>query len=84
MVLGYLIYEAVDVAYTVTTLGYRGVRGLYYWASGYDYPEVVLEREEHEDVEKLKERVEKLEALLEKGSKVDEKKDGNAKEPADD
>jgi hypothetical protein len=70
MVLGYLIYEAVDVAYTVTTLGYRGVRGIYYWASGQDYPEVVLEREEHEDVVKLKERVEKLEALLKK--KIDE------------
>ena len=50
----------------------------------YTTGQVVLEREEHEDVERLKERVEKLEALLEKGSKVDEKKEGNAKEPADD
>ena len=32
--LGYLLYEAVEVTYTVTKLLYSGISGTYYWYYG--------------------------------------------------
>ena len=32
--LGYLLYEAVEVTYTVTKLLYNGISGTYYWYYG--------------------------------------------------
>ena len=31
MVLGFVLYESIDLAYNVLKLGYNGVSGLYYW-----------------------------------------------------
>lgn len=31
MVLGFVLYESIDLAFNVLKLGYNGVTGLYYW-----------------------------------------------------
>ena len=64
MVLGYLLYEAVDVATNVVKITYNGARGAYYWWYGMEYPEVQREIQAIEDVEELNKRLERLEKLL--------------------
>ena len=44
MVLGYLLYEAVDLGVNVVKLTYNGARGVYYWWYAMDYPEVEMEK----------------------------------------
>jgi|TARA_R110002012_G_scaffold33311_1_gene97718 hypothetical protein len=65
MVLGYLLYEAVDLGVNVVKLTYNGVRGTYYWWYREDYPEVAQEKRKIEDIEKLIAKVERLENILE-------------------
>jgi len=66
MVLGYLLYEAVDLSVNVIKLGYNGIRGVYYWWYDEDYPEVEREKLLIKDIEVLTERLEKLESQLDK------------------
>ncbi len=66
MVLGYLLYEAVDLSVNVVKLGYNGIRGVYYWWYDEDYPEVEREKLLIKDIEVLTERLEKLESQLDK------------------
>tara|TARA_Y100001933_G_C18879395_1_gene513382 strand:+ start:612 stop:869 length:258 start_codon:yes stop_codon:yes gene_type:complete len=65
MVLGYLLYETVDLGVHAIKLTYNGVRGIYYWWYNEDYPEVAREKRTIDDVEKLIKKIEKLENLLE-------------------
>jgi hypothetical protein len=65
MVLGYLLYEAVDLGVNVVKLTYNGVRGTYYWWYNEDYPEVTQEKRKIDDIEKLIAKVERLENILE-------------------
>jgi len=44
MVLGYLLYEAVDLGVNVVKITYNGARGVYYWWYEADYPEVEREK----------------------------------------
>ena len=64
MVLGYLLYEAVDLGVNVVKLTYNGSRALYYWWYSMDYPEIKREQRAIEDVEELNDRLERLEILL--------------------
>lgn len=71
--LGYLLYETVEVAYTVLKLGYNAGTGVYYWY--YDIKnkseeEIKIEALEEEESKKdliiqdLQNRIEKLEDKL--------------------
>ena len=51
MVLGYLLYETVDLGINVVKITYNGARGIYYWWYGTDYPEVEREKLAIEDME---------------------------------
>ena len=64
MVLGYLLYEAVDLGVNVVKLTYSGARGVYYWWYAMDYPEVEREKRALEDMELLTKRIEELEKTL--------------------
>lgn len=66
MVLGYLLYETVDLSVNVIKLGYNGIRGVYYWWYNEDYPEVEREKLLIKDIEVLTERLEKIESQLDK------------------
>jgi len=70
MVLGYLLYEAVDVGVNVVKLSYNGIRGIYYWYYGEDYPEVEREKLLIKDIETLTDRLEKLEHKLEEKTNI--------------
>ena len=72
--LGYLLYEAVEVTYTVTKLLYTGVSSTYYWYYGIENltnDEIKIKQLEYKEDEKdkiiaeLKERMDKLEKKLE-------------------
>ena len=63
MVLGYLLYEAVDLGVNVVKLGYNGLRGIYYWYYDEDYPEVVREKLLIKDIGILTHKIEKLERI---------------------
>ena len=73
MVLGYLLYEAVDLGINVLKLTYNGVRGTYYWWYDIDYPEVAREKRALEDVEKLTKQLSDM--LKEKEVEKEEEKE---------
>ena len=64
MVLGFLLYETVDLGVNVVKLTYNGARGIYYWYYAMDYTEVEREKRDIEDVEILTKRIEELEKTL--------------------
>ena len=66
MVLGYLLYEAVDVGVNAIKISYNGLRSVYYWYYGEDYPEVQREKLLIKDIEVLSEKLEKLEEQIKK------------------
>ena len=61
--LGFLLYEAVDLVYTLGKLGYKGVRATYYWYYDLEYPEVEQIKNKENVIEQLKKRVEMLEEM---------------------
>lgn len=61
--LGFLLYEAVDVVYNVTKMTYNGVRATYYWYYNLDYPEQEEIKKRDELIMELKERIEHLEKI---------------------
>tara|TARA_Y100000591_G_scaffold309264_1_gene310426 strand:+ start:278 stop:478 length:201 start_codon:yes stop_codon:yes gene_type:complete len=64
MVLGFILYETVDLAVNTLKLTYNGGRAIYYWWYAMEYPEVEREMRAIEDVEELNKRLERLEELL--------------------
>ena len=64
MVLGYLLYEAVDLGVNVVKITYNGARGVYYWWYDTDYPEVEREKRAIVDMEILTKRIAELEKRL--------------------
>ncbi|RZD41337.1 MAG: hypothetical protein CXT73_05115 [Methanobacteriota archaeon] len=64
MVLGYLLYEAVDLGVNVVKITYNGARGVYYWWYEADYPEVEREKRAIVDMEILTKRIAELEKTL--------------------
>ncbi len=64
MVLGYLLYEAVDLGVNVVKITYNGARGIYYWWYDTDYPEVEREKLAIKDMEILTQRIMELEKTL--------------------
>ena len=64
MVLGYLLYEAVDLGVNVVKITYNGARGIYYWWYDTDYPEVEREKLAIKDMEILTQRIKELEKTL--------------------
>ena len=66
MVLGFLLYETIDLGVNVIKLTYNGIRVTYYWWYELDYPEVALEKKAIEDVEKLTHKLEDIEKILKK------------------
>jgi hypothetical protein len=60
MVLGFLLYEVVDLGVNIVKIGYNSTRATYYWWYSMEYPEVRA----LEDVERLTNRLKKVELLL--------------------
>ena len=73
MVLGFVLYESIDLAYNVLKLGYNGVTGIYYWY--YQEPEEnTVESREQEiliEMTNLMSKLEELQKELKDRSKKD-------------
>ena len=71
MVLGFILYEAFDIAYHVGALTVNGTKYVYKWYYGIEDEETIKEKE----IELLRMRIKDLEKkLLTNGSSEDHKK----------
>ena len=61
MVLGFLIYETVDIIYHVGKIGIDSVKGIYYWYSCEESPEKKLLEEKEQHIQDLEIRLARLE-----------------------
>jgi len=63
--IGFLLYEAADLVYTIGKLGYNTSRAAYYWYYGEEYPEIqkdIDEKEKNEEhIKLLEKRIQQLE-----------------------
>jgi len=64
MVLGYLLYEVVDLSITLVKLTYNSTRYMYYWWKGINYPGVERRIRSIENTDALNRRLEVVEKLL--------------------
>ena len=61
--LGIILYETVDLAYSISKVTYNGVRGLYYWYYGIEYPEQIEIEKREAVINELRKRIKHLEEL---------------------
>ena len=64
MVLGFVLYESIDLAYNVLRLGYNGISGVYNWYYYEPEPEVSREQEILIEMTSLMEKLEELQKEL--------------------
>ena len=64
MVLGFVLYESIDLAYNVLRLGYNGISGVYNWYYYEPEPEVTREQEILIEMTSLMEKLEELQKEL--------------------
>jgi len=74
MVLGFILYEGVDLIVNLGKITYNAGRGTYYWWFNTDYPEVEREKKTIEDMEILINRIDELEKKLENKDSLEDKK----------
>ena len=64
MVLGFVLYESIDLAYNVLKLGYNGISGVYNWYYYEPEPETSREQEILIEMTSLMEKLEELQKEL--------------------
>ncbi len=64
MVLGFVLYEGIDLAYNVLKLGYNGISGVYNWYYYEPEPEVSREQEILIEMTNLMSKLEELQKEL--------------------
>ena len=80
MVLGMVLYEAVDVAYNVGKIGINSITGLYNWYYSIEPPEVKERKNEMKKIEELEEKIDKLSKIFAEGNLKEKIKTLNLKE----
>ena len=68
MVLGFILYEATDIAYNVTKISYNSVIGVYNWYYEIEDPMVKQLREENKKMQELENKIDKLSEILVKSN----------------
>ena len=67
MVLGFLLYEAIDLVYHSGKITYNGVSSVYNWYYGIDNSSLNKKiTQDEETIKMLEDRVENLESIIEK------------------
>ena len=74
MVLGFILYEGVDLIVNLGKITYNAGRGTYYWWYNTDYPEVEREKYAIKEMETFIERINELEKKLENNYLLEDKK----------
>jgi hypothetical protein len=64
MVLGMVLYEAVDIFYNVSKIGINTVKGVYNWYYEIEDPVIALQKKESQKIEELEDKINKLSELL--------------------
>ena len=80
MVLGFVLYESIDLAFNVLKLGYNGVSGLYYWYYTEPEKQETTESREQEILIEMTNLMNKLEELQKELKVKNDKKVEDIKE----
>lgn len=64
MVLGFVLYEAADIVYNVSKIGYNSVVGVYNWYYQIEDPLVAEQKKETKRIEELENKIDKLSEIL--------------------
>ena len=64
MVLGFIVYEAVDVVYNIGKIGYNSIGGVYNWYYCVDSTEVVERKKEMNKISELEDKIDKLSKMF--------------------
>ena len=64
MVLGYLLYEGVDIAVNLGKISYNTIMGIYHWYYDIDYQEIERGQILEKDMVRLIGRIDKLEQQI--------------------
>jgi hypothetical protein len=62
--IAYLLFEAADIAYTLSKFGYNSARATYFWYYGLPNPDNTHIQHKEHNIQQLQKRVETLERLL--------------------
>jgi hypothetical protein len=68
--LGFILYETVDLGVNMLKLTYKGTRGAYYWWYGMEYPEVLELQKKEESMEVLIKKIDDLEKIIKKNNNL--------------
>ena len=75
--LGFILYETVDLGVNMLKLTYKGARGAYYWWYDLEYPEVVESQRKEETMEALIKKIDNLEKIIKEKQLLENKYSSN-------
>ena len=73
MVLGFILYESIDLVYNVGKLSYNAITGTYNWYYGIQSPEIVERELEMTKIEELESKIDQLTNILMQEQKIKDK-----------
>ncbi len=73
MVLGFILYESIDLVYNIGKLSYNAISGTYNWYYGVQPPEIVERELEMTKIEELEAKIDQLTNILMQQQKIKDK-----------
>lgn len=73
MVLGFILYESIDLVYNVGKLSYNAITGTYNWYYGVQSPEVQEREREMTKIEELEAKIDQLTNIIVEQQKKEDK-----------
>lgn len=73
MVLGFILYESIDLVYNISKLSYNAISGTYNWYYGIQSPEIVERELEMTKIEELESKIDQLTNILMQQQKIKDK-----------
>ena len=73
MVLGFILYESIDLVYNIGKLSYNAISGTYNWYYGIQSPEIVERELEMTKIEELEAKIDQLTNIIMQQQKIKDK-----------
>ena len=73
MVLGFILYESIDLVYNIGKLSYNAISGTYNWYYGVQSPEIVERELEMTKIEELEAKIDQLTNIIMQQQKLKDK-----------
>ena len=73
MVLGFILYESIDLVYNIGKLSYNAVTGTYNWYYGVQSPEIEERELEMTKIKQLEAKIDQLTNILMQQQKIKDK-----------